>query len=581
MGKREVLFLLATAFTISTAVVCEKNLNTNVADKEEVENIKDHDDPNDYIWNDSEIVHIVLNGNTITVDSIGATVDGSKITITSAGTYSISGSLTDGQVIVNTEDVDIMRLILNGVNIHGSTCSPVYIKSAEKTVIVLADSTENYITDGTSYVFEEPEEDEPNAAIFSKSNLTIYGNGKLTVDGNYNDAIASKDGLIIKSGTIIVTSVDDGIRGKDYLVIKDGNITVHSAGDGLKSDNEEDAARGYISMEMGVVNIVAGRDAVEAATDVLISGGEINLIAGGGSTASINEEISTKGIKAGVSIIIDGETIAVNSSDDAIHSNERLQINGGSFVLSTGDDGMHADSSLEINGGDINITKSYEGIESAILTINSGEIHIISSDDGLNAAGGNDGSGRGGEPGRPPQDPFATEGNYHLDLNSGYIAINAQGDGFDINGPVNMNDGRVIIHGPTANDNGALDYFGTFNITGGFLVGAGSSGMAEAPGLPSTQYSVLINFRSVVSAGTLFHVQTAEGEEILSFVPAKRYQSIVFSSPQLTNGSTYDVYLGGSSTGTVIDGLYQGGTYTPGTKFNSFTISGIITKVIF
>lgn len=118
-----------------------------------------------------------------------------------------------------------------------------------------------------------------------------------------------------------------------------------------------------------------------------------------------------------------------------------------------------------------------------------------------------------------------------------------------------------------------------FKLTGGFLLGAGSSGMAEDPGLPSTQYSVLLDFHSTVSAGTLFHIQASDGNEILSLVPAKRYESIVFSSPELTNGSTYDVFLGGTSTGAVNDGLYEKGAYTPGSKCTSFTISGIVTRV--
>ena len=117
-------------------------------------------------------------------------------------------------------------------------------------------------------------------------------------------------------------------------------------------------------------------------------------------------------------------------------------------------------------------------------------------------------------------------------------------------------------------------------MTGGFLLAAGSSGMAQAPDASSSQYSVLLNLRSTIPAGTLFHIQTSrQGEEILSFSPSKAYQSIAFSCPELTKGTTYAVYYGGSSTGTVIDGLYQDGTYTPGTKYTSFTISRIVTNV--
>ena len=358
------------------------------------ENSETHAAAEDYVWDNSAAISIVLNGDSIMVDGDGVTVDGSQSIITSAGTYSLSGSLSDGQIIVNTEDEGVVRLILNGVDLRSSTSAPIYILNAEKSVIVLAENTENYVTDGTSYVFENPEEDEPNAAIFSKGDLTIYGSGSLTVNGNYNDGIASKDGLIIASGTITVNAADDGIRGKDYLVVKDGNITVNAQGDGLKADNEEDATKGYISIETGVIKITSAGDAIQAQTGVLIMDGEFTLSSGGGSDNLVDETTSAKGIKAAMDIIIDGGTFAIDSADDAIHSNDNLIINGGVFNIASADDGMHADSTLEVNGGDIRVTESYEGLESAVITLNAGNIHIVSSDDGINVAGGNDGSGK-------------------------------------------------------------------------------------------------------------------------------------------------------------------------------------------
>jgi hypothetical protein len=142
-----------------------------------------------------------------------------------------------------------------------------------------------------------------------------------------------------------------------------------------------------------------------------------------------------------------------------------------------------------------------------------------------------------------------------------------------------MTGGTVIVNGPTSNWNGALDHV-SFKMTGGFLVAVGSSGMAEAPGTSSTQYSVLVNFNFARQAGTIIHIRTNTGTEILTFKPTKRYQSIVFSSSALAKGTTYDIYFGGNSTGTVTDSLYTGGTYTPGTKYpTSFTISSIVTKI--
>ena len=432
---------------------------------------EDHEDAADYVWDSSEVIDIELNGNSITVNATGvATIDGSTVTITSAGTYRISGSLTDGQIIVDTDDKETMRLILNGIDVSCSTSSPIYILDAKKVIIVLEENTENYVKDGVSYVFKDTTEDEPNAAIFSKSDLTIFGDGLLNVDGNYNDGIASKDGLIIKSGTIIINSVDDGIRGKDYLIIKSGEITVNSGGDGMKSDNANDGTVGYISIENGVITITSGGDAIQAITDITITGGKITVTSGGGSNTPTYSDISAKGIKANVSVTVDGGTITANSADDAIHSNDKITINGGSFIISTGDDGFHADSSLIINGGDITISKSYEGLESATITINNGRIHIMSSDDGINVVGGNDASGFDRGPGMPPgQDPFAYSSDYYLHIYGGYIYVDAMGDGIDVNGVVEMTAGTLIINGPVANDNGALD-FGSFKITGGFLL---------------------------------------------------------------------------------------------------------------
>jgi len=543
---------------------------SDTEDTDVIEEIEDED------WDSSEATQIVLNGNSVIVNGSGATANGSIVRIASAGTYSLSGTLTDGQVIVDTEDEETVRLLLNGINIYSSGNAPIYVASAENTVIVLQEGAENYLMDGTAYIFEDSEDDEPDAALFSKSDLLIYGDGMLSVDANYNDGIKSKDGLKISSGTILVNAIDDGIIGKDYISVQNGFIHINAQGDGLKSTNVE-APKGYISIEGGEITINAQGDAIQAETNVIISGGEIAVSSGGGSSRSVAEDDSAKGIKAVVNVTIDGGTFIIDSADDAIHSNERIEINGGSFLISSGDDGIHADSEIEINGGDLAITKSYEGIESAVIIINDGNMHIVSSDDGINIAGGNDGSSTFIWPGGP--NPTRTAGDYYLSINGGYIVVEADGDGVDANGSIEMTDGVVIINGPTNDANGAIDYDASFKISGGFIVGAGSSGMAQAPDQTSTQYSVLINFTQSLAAGTLVHLETIDGEELLSFSPTKKYQSIAFSSPELENGATYDVYYGGTSTGTLTDGLYKAGFYTPGTRYASFAISRIVTNV--
>jgi hypothetical protein len=540
----------------------------------ETDNSDTHEDEDDYDVDDSGTVSIVLSQSGITVDGSGATVSGTTVTISSSGTYDISGTLTDGQVIVDTEDEDTVKIIFDGVNIESTTNAPFAVMNAEKTVITLADDTKNYITDNDDYVFEDADTDEPNAALFSKDDLTICGNGALIVTGNYNDGIASKDGLIIAGGTITVTSVDDGIRGKDYIVMEDGTVSVTADGDGLKSDNDEDADKGYIQVENGSISIVAGGDGMAAETDVIIDDGSFSIKTGGGHSKSISDNDSAKGMKAAVEIDVNGGTISIDAADDAVHSNDAITISGGDFNVASGDDAFHADETLVVNDGDIIITACYEGLEGTEITIYDGNFDITADDDGINIAGG-DGSGFNNRPG----DNFNSSGADALYIYGGYFVIDSDGDGIDSNGDIEMTDGTVIISGPTSSSDSAIDYDGSFDISGGFLIGAGSYGMDQAPGSGSSQYTVHVVFNSSISSSSLFHIESADGDELVTFKGAKRYQSVVFSSPELKRNETYNIYYGGSSTGDYSDFLYDNGTYSPGTLYTEFTISSIVTKI--
>ncbi|MBF4481748.1 carbohydrate-binding domain-containing protein [Dehalococcoides mccartyi] len=539
---------------------------------------------------------------TISIEGEGVTVDGSQLVITSAGTYTLSGELADGRIIVDTKDEADVIIILNGVNISCSSSSAIYIKSAANAFITLAEGTENYIADGDSYFSEGSAVDEPNAAIFSKSDLTINGNGSLTVTGNYNNGIQSKDDLEITAGTLVVKAVNDGIKGRDSVVIRQASVTIEAGGDGIQSTNDENAEKGFVLIESGYLDITAGEDGVQAETDLTVSGGEITIFCGGGSanSSSVNSSNpaggmggswgfwgvddntaasavtgSAKGLKAGGQLTISGGNLKIDSSDDSLHSNSSLLIGGGSLILSSGDDGIHADTSIEINAGTINILKSYEGIESAEITINGGSISVVSSDDGINVAGGNDQSSINGRPG---QNSFTSSTDNWLYINGGYLVINASGDGIDTNGSAAMTGGIVIVSGPTGNDNGALDYMGTFKVSGGYLLAVGSSGMAQAPDSSSSQYSLMLNFGTVQAAGSLIHIETSAGEDILTYISPKAYQSVVICSPLLSSGLTCLVYTGGYSSGTATDGLYSGGVYTGGSQVLTLTISGVVTQ---
>jgi hypothetical protein len=559
----------------------------------------DGDDLDDSTEGD-DIVYIALDGNSVISESANVVIAGSTVTIKSAGVYSLSGKLNDGQIRIEAQNEDVVRLILNNVDINCSSNSPIYVINADKVVITLAEGTDNTLTDGSSYIFEDTDSDEPNAAVFSHDDLTINGSGALTVKANYNNGIQSKDDLKIVSGIIRVTSINDAIKGRNSIVIADGNITLKAGGDGLQSNNDVDSTQGYILIEGGTFDITAGLDGIQAETSLVIRNGNIFISSGGGSsnssnnigssgntwgkwrgpasgvtTLSDNTSTTAKGLKAQSGIYISGGYIEVDSSDDSIHSNNSIFISGGEMTLTSGDDGVHADSTIEINGGEIDITRSYEGIESAVITINNGTLHIVSSDDGINVAGGTDGSAAFGRPGK---ENFADTGNYCLYINGGYIYIEANGDGLDSNGSIVMTDGTVIVNGPTSSGNGALDHMG-FKISGGLLIAVGSAGMSQGPSTASTQYSIMYNLSALQSAGTLIHIETGSGEEILTFAPAKSYQSVVISSPSLKKNLTCVIYSGGNSTGAITDGLYSGGAYTGGAQLSSVTLSEVVTTL--
>ena len=514
---------------------------------------------------------VSFNGSSISSMGNGVQISGNVVTVTTSGTYAFTGTLIDGQIIVDADDSDIVTLVLNGVDMYCSDSAPIFVKNAEDVIIVLSENTDNYVRDGDSYVFEDNSTDEPDATIFSKDDLVITGDGTLTVNANFNNGIQSKDDLEIAGGTITVTAANDGIKGTDSLVVRNAAISIGAEGDGMQSTNAEDDGKGYVLIQSGSITIVSGEDGIQAETTLTINGGVIDITAGGGSAYS-GEGM---GLMAEDGIMIADGAIVIDSSDDAIHSNDGVEINGGIFSLSTTDDGVHADSTIEVNAGDIEITSCYEGIEGAIITINAGTIHVTARDDGINVTDGegNDYMG-GGNPGQQPDSGSTTQGDNGLTIRGGYIYVDSSGDGFDMNGWIRMTGGTVIINGPTTSANGALDFDESFTVSGGFMVAVGSSGMAQSPSMTSGQNSANLSFQSALQAGTMVHIESEDGNNILTFVPTKRFQSIVLCSQYLEAGGTYLVYLGGTCTGTETDGLYTGGSYADGTYVGKFTVSG-------
>lgn len=499
-------------------------------------------------WEDESPIYISLASTTATTDNAdGVSISDGVITISKAGTYVFSGTLTNGQIIVEASSEDNVRIVLNNVDIYCETSSPIYIKQAKNATITLAEGTSNYLSDGTTYTLNT--DDEPSATIFSKDDLKFNGTGTLTITANYNNAIQSKDDLFILSGTYNITSVNNGLVGKDSVRIATTTLNIVAENDGIKSTNDTDDTKGYILINGGVFNIVADGDGLSAETQIIINDGDFTIKTGGGSTNSVSssDDTSHKGIKATTSITINNGNFVIDSSDDSLHSNNDLIINNGTFTITSGDDGMHSDTNLTINNGTININKSYEGIESSNITINGGNTYVVSSDDGINVAGGTDSSSVNGRPG---QNSFTTSSNMLLTITNGNIVVVATGDGIDVNGSIVITGGEIYVNGPTANDNGALDYDGTLDISGGSLLAIGSSNMAQTPSSSSSQYSMAITLNSFAEAGSVITVKAGD-DIVFQYTSLKSYSSIIISSPDFNTSTDYTIFIDDTELSTI------------------------------
>ena len=469
------------------------------------------------------------------------------VTVTDGGVYVLTGTLTDGRVLVNAPDADV-TLVLRDADITCTDSSALYIYKAANVLLYLPDGTASTLTDGSSYDYGDSVssaiDEEPNACLYAKSDLIIAGGGTLTVTGNANNGITGKDTLKIENTAVSVTAANHGINGKDCLVLKQTDVTVTSGGDALRATNDSDTALGCVLIGASTLTLTAGEDGIQAETTLTLFDTACTVTSGGGSSAALADGVSAKGIKAGTDITVRSGSCTLDCADDGVHANGNVTISGGTFAVTTGDDGVHADNAVTITDGTIDIPKCYEGIEGQTITISGGTIDIVSSDDGLNAAGGADQSGFGGS------------SDCCITISGGTIRIDASGDGIDSNGDLTVSGGEIYVSGPTSDSNSALDYDGSATVTGGTVVAAGYSGMAQNFGTDSTQGSILLTSRST-STETI-RVTDASGSVLAEFTPAKAYNCVIVSTPALKQGGTYTVTMGGESTDVTLESLIYG-----------------------
>lgn len=461
------------------------------------------------------------------------------LTLTEAGDYVLSGTLTDGSVIINAPEDAKLHLILNGAHIASQSAAALYVISADKVFVTLTDGSEN----GISAAGDSAEDDYANvdAAIFARCDISFNGSGSLSVSSAKGHGIVSKDDLVFTGGSYMIQAANHGISGKDSIRIADGSFVVTAGKNCLDSDNDEDSDKGFI----------------------YIAGGSFDL----------------------------------SSGNDACHCSGDFDFLAGSMEISAADDGVHSDAALSVSGGSITISLCYEGLSGVTVDISGGTIDITSSDDGINAANGSSDSAQdtnegtpadfaGGAPdmsGDPPEkpdgsgdtgtasgsapeapanmpeaptnmpggmgggfgggdDPFAADSSCLVTISGGTVRINAQGDGIDSNGDLVISGGEVYISGPRNGGDGALDYNGSGTISGGIVVACDMGGMSQNFS-DGSQCSAMIS----LSGSGEIRLTDASGNLLLSYTPADDYSCIVVSCPELSEGSEYTLSYGSAS----------------------------------
>lgn len=556
-----------------TAEQTTKAASLNAISADEIDTTVGKSDQ-DAAYDESSATKITLTGASASISGNGASQKDGVVTIQQEGTYLVSGTLENGQLVVDAADTEKVQIVLQNVSIDCSDHAALFIKQADKVFLTLAEGTENTLSSGSSYALGD-DDSNVDGVIFSRADLTMNGSGSLAVNAAYKHAVVSKDDLVVTGGQYAIKAENGGgLYGKDCVKITGGAFTIATGTDAIQANNAEKADQGYVYISGGTFDLTAGTDAVQAETVLRIDGGTFQITSGGGSAnASIDKSgkdspgwgmwgpqseqnpsqdaestdtsDSAKGLKAGASLSLRGGTFSINSSDDSIHSNGTVTITGGTLSLKSGDDGVHAGDALLIEEGTIKISQSYEGLEGLSVTIAGGNIQLTASDDGINSAGGSDTAKQG----RPGQNQFivSEDSDIFIKITGGTINVDAGGDGLDSNGNLFVEGGTIYITSSADNGNGALDYEGAATITGGTIVAAGMSGMAQGFSDSSTQYFILNNFSASLSSGDAIVLKDSGGKVLASYTPAKAYNSVVVSSPDLKKGETYTLSAGSQS----------------------------------
>ena len=540
--------------TATDTAASNSSFSTNVKSGEKLD-VDTHYSEQDLSWDTSSETAIDLSNPTATD---GVTIEDGTLTITKAGTYKLSGEY-QGQIKVETADSDAVRLVLDNANITNSSGAALNVVDADEVILYSASGTTNTISDGADYTATG--EDDPDAVVYSKADLTIAGEGTLKVNGNHEDGIHTSDGLVIASGTLEVNAANTGIKGKDYVDILGGTINVTAQQDGIKSTNDTDEGQGWTRLSNGTVTVNAGDDGFKASRVVEISGGSLTV------------EQSDEGIEAQY-INVSGGDVNVTSADDGMNASLKTSDSESTdSSANTSDAGNQQQNNQQqgsLPGGQQSGTSNQQQQGTGQPPAMSG-----TSQDGT-SQNGTTGTGQQGM-GQPPQGGMPGGGgggtfevvDAAINVSGGNITVNAEGDGIDSNGVTTLSGGTLIVNGPSQGGNAALDTNGDLLLNGATVLSGSTADMFEAPSTNSTSGYLKLTNSSGFEQGSTVQVADSSGKVVANYkVTKSNVQLVLVSSSSIVKGQSYTVYTTTSAVDSNAASLASGAT-----ELGSFTAS--------
>lgn len=578
--------------TATDTAASSSSFSTNVKSGEKLD-VDTHYSEQDLSWDTSSETAIDLSNPTATD---GVTVEDGTLTITKAGTYKLSGEY-QGQIKVETADSDAVRLVLDNANITNSSGAALNVVNADEVILYSASGTTNTISDGADYTATG--EDDPDAVVYSKADLTIAGEGTLKVNGNHEDGIHTSDGLVIASGTLEVNAANTGIKGKDYVDILGGTITVTAQQDGIKSTNDTDEGQGWTRLSNGTVTVNAGDDGFKASRVVEITGGSLTV------------EQSDEGIEAQY-INVSGGDVNVTSADDGMNASLKTSDSESTDSSANTSDAANQQQNNQqqgsLPGEQQNGTSNQQQQGTGQPPAMSGTSQDGTSQNGTTGTGqqqnntqnqsnqnmgqppampggnaqdgtsqnGTTGTGQQGM-GQPPQGGMPGGGgggtfevvDAAINVSGGNITVNAEGDGIDSNGVTTLSGGTLIVNGPSQGGNAALDTNGDLLLNGATVLSGSTADMFEAPSTNSTSGYLKLTNSSGFEQGSTVQVADSSGKVVANYkVTKSNVQLVLVSSSSIVKGQSYTVYTTTSAVDSNATSLASGAT-----ELGSFTAS--------